>query len=791
MSGAGHSIVPIVRSRQPAAVIVLGANASELEQLAAKELARFVEKLASARLDIVTPDGIAATGKKTLLLVGTPGSNPLVDQALAGTHDLRKLKPGGFVLHTGRLLDRTCIVISGKDEIGTLYCAYALLEALGATFLLTGDLLPPPADDLELPAVSRSFETPFPRRGFLISLINLHSGIWSLPDYMRLVDQMVKLRLNLLSFYAWQGQPWVEYSYRGEKNLLGDMMVPDSGFLRFRLFCPSADTRQVRVGAEHFRDRRYMAPMELQGVSSPEEAHRAFSALIKEVFRYARSRRISTGLAVEPNYIAPNLGRFARKYGSRPYHPVFGFQVSPTDPVGIEIAGRNLDAILATYPDIDQLFLFSCENYDRCKHPESLALYEKMRPRFARARRKLEEEWGSAIEKFRRTPDDMIDADIGFFEVARKVAERAKRIRPEKRIGLGFFFRGYLLQDVDKLMDRDFAFSEWQSCGVFPLKNDVNAMYFANMGGRETQIVPDVDDDGSMFGMPFQIRKYHKDGLFGPARDAGVSGFAASMFRARGTEHNSRFLAQGAWEPDLTPHAFYDRYSREIFGPAAAPHVKAAFDILEDDDERLGWRGNMNFTWGSGFLDLGSLHGTLQPNNPYDGPADPSAMLAKAQAGAPKFEMSALMLEKALAEMENAGPTVSAKGKPMLDYLVSKTRAYRAYMKMAALVERGFEAYARAFMDYGNDEPLLAQALEAAQRLFLAAQAKARETTERAAEIVDHPGDLAILFELNRLCLDKIDDVCDDVRRVVNYHRGLPYWKGADRPIEEQGGFAI
>ena len=791
MSSTSQSSIPLVRGRRAAAVIVVDEKAGEMEHLAAREVAQYVERLAYARLEIVRPSEIGTTGEKALVLVGTPESNPLIDRALGSAQDAQTLKAEGFVLHTGELDGRRVAVVSGKDEIGTAYGAYAMLEALGATFLLTGDLLPAPVGELSLAAVSRTFEPAFTRRGFQIPLINLHSSIWSLPDYVRLVDQMVKLRLNLLSFYAWQGQPWVEYSYRGEKNLLGDLMVPDSGFLRFRCFTPSADTGQVKVGAEHFHKRRYMAPMELQGVFLPDEAHRRFSGMIKEVFRYAKKRGISTGMAMEPNYIAPNLARFARKHGPRPYHPVFGSQASPTDPVALEIAKRNLEAIFETYPDIDQLFVFSCENYDRCKHPDSLALYERMKPHFAHAKEKLEGEWQSAIRKFNRTSDEMIDADIGFFEVARKVAEMAKRTHPEKRIGLGFFFRGYLLQDVDKLVDRDFALSEWQSYGVFPLKSDVNATYFAKMGGRERQIIPDIDDDGSMFGMPFQIRKYQKDGLFGPALEAGVSGFAASMFRARGTEHNSRFLAQGAWEPELTPDAFYERYSREVFGEAAAEHMKLAFDILEEDEERLGWRGNMNFTWGSGFLDLGRLHGQLQPNNPYDGPVDPAAVLAVTQASGPKFEGSVWSLGRALAEMQKARAQVSAKGKGMLEYLMSKTRAYGAYMEFAVLVERGFEAYARAFMEHGDDEGALAEALEGAERIFLSAQAKAREATRGAAEIVDHPSDLAIVFELNRLCVNKIDDVADDVRRVVNYHRGLPYWKGADRSMNEPGGFAL
>ena len=44
----------------------------------------------------------------------------------------------------------------------------------------------------------------------------------------------------------------------------------------------------------------------------------------------------------------------------------------------------------------------------------------------------------------------------------------------------------------------------------------------------------------------FYLRKYQRDGLFRETEEAGVSGFMTCMFRVRGTERHTRFLAQGA-----------------------------------------------------------------------------------------------------------------------------------------------------------------------------------------------------------------------------------------------------
>ena len=48
----------------------------------------------------------------------------------------------GFVLETLSWKAHPMIVVAGADPAGTLYGTYALLERMGITFRLTGDILP-------------------------------------------------------------------------------------------------------------------------------------------------------------------------------------------------------------------------------------------------------------------------------------------------------------------------------------------------------------------------------------------------------------------------------------------------------------------------------------------------------------------------------------------------------------------------------------------------------------------------------------------------------------------------
>ena len=84
---------PDRQGRQPAAQIVLGKGPDEKDREAAGELQRYVQKLAGARLEIVTPEQALSVEDAALLLVGDPDSNPLVERVLQGKYDPKSLKP--------------------------------------------------------------------------------------------------------------------------------------------------------------------------------------------------------------------------------------------------------------------------------------------------------------------------------------------------------------------------------------------------------------------------------------------------------------------------------------------------------------------------------------------------------------------------------------------------------------------------------------------------------------------------------------------------------------------------
>ena len=94
---------------------------------------------------------------------------------------------------------------------------------------------------------------------------------------------------------------------------------------------------------------------------------------------------------------------------------------------------------------------------------------------------------------------------------------------------------------------------------------------YGGMGERERTLITRSDCDSHMLGMQFNVNMYYKDRTFEGALENGVAWHTTQVNRARGMEQNDKFMAEGAWKPQLTPNGFYQDYVRRIFGEAAAP----------------------------------------------------------------------------------------------------------------------------------------------------------------------------------------------------------------------------
>ncbi len=246
---------------------MLGEGTSPAYQYAATELQRYLHALSGARISIIRDSQISGqVSQRSLIFVGGPAVNPvlsLVEEKLGLNR--RALKAGGFVIWTGRVKNHPAVVVAGQDGISTLYGVYELVERLGVTFRLTGDIVPQRQDSLSIPSFDVRKEPAFARRGFLLQDGGYENlTMFSYGDYARLIDQMAKMKCNYLQFWWFAFEPWLNFSYRGESKWMGDVSTKESGYLTWRYGgFGSRTTEDVVIGKHWFKGKR-IAPPEMQ-----------------------------------------------------------------------------------------------------------------------------------------------------------------------------------------------------------------------------------------------------------------------------------------------------------------------------------------------------------------------------------------------------------------------------------------------------------------------------------------------------------------------------------------------
>ncbi|MCX6623305.1 MAG: hypothetical protein NTY38_20015, partial [Acidobacteria bacterium] len=642
----------------------------------------------------------------------------------------------------------------------------------GVTFLAHTDILPEKTANLRLPELQVRSETPFPRRGFLISNIYPSRGIWSLAEVKRFLDQMAKMKMNYLQFFWFEHEPWINFGFRGENKLLGDATGPETGYLTWRYHYGSNLIKDLAVGRELFGGRKKMAPAEFQNVETPEDAFRTAKLFLNEIIRYAKTRKIKVWLCVDPTTLPGNLARFATRAANYevPFHPILGTHMCPADPELHEMNENRLRALVETYPEAEGYFLYIPEMFPDCKDALNRKVLEAESPKFDG----LIKLW-QPYTGYERNPKLVIESNAGSVYIVKKMLEARDRIAPQAKVGIGGIGRGFLLPYLDKMFPKSIPITDMESRGIWTAKG-VPMEYFGGMGERERTLVPRMDDDSDMFGPQFNLTLYYKDRMLEGSLENGVSGFAGQLNRVRGMEQNTRYLAEGAWKPHLTPDEFYGDYATRIFGEQARAEMTAAFRKLEENEEYLGWTGGSNFGCCGVIPEVALAHGFYQQPNPYDGPEKFDGVVKVSRERIRLFNRSQELLGEALAHLDSAAAVVAPRGRQEIEFLRNRTASYSMLLDTLVTARSAYIAFDEAFrarrqVPYAEFQ----KRLDASMALFTGARRKGRATTEKFATFVDHDSDLGVLYRANLFLVTGFELVEQTMQNLVNFHHGREY----------------
>jgi len=775
----------LTKNGEARSVIVTGRNVGDLTQLAAAELQSYIEKLSGAHLSRATETELSSVGAAApLIVLGSAEENGIVKEMVqAGAITAAGLKPEGFILKTSTWKGRPAAFVAGADGAGTLYGAYELLGHLGVTFRITGDILPARNPDLALPEFDFTMAPALHRRGFLFAENFDNASIYSWADYQRLLDQMARMKCNYLQFWWFAYAPWLKYSYRGETKWMGDVSSKESGYHNWAYGgFGSRTVEDVSIGREHFKEHQRLAPLEMQHVETPEEAFDNAKDLLRRIIVYAAKRNIKVWPVVELASLPPNLARHGEIVGDAPFSYVFGTFLHPLDPVNREIQVNRLKALGETYPQAEGFFLNFAELYPELTNEKHLNFFEQERPRFQELRA-LSTPWSAALASiYDVRVEQLVDSNIGYFDLFSYLLKKRDEVAPGMRLGLMTVGRAYALPLFNTMLPEQVPFASLESSGVWTMLG-VPMSCFAGMGERERIIQPRVDDDFDMLGMQFSVRQYaEKDRIFTDGINNGLTGVAGQLERARGTEFNSSFLAQAAWEPGLTPEKFYRDSAERIFGKEAADDMFAAFMKLEENQSLLGYYeydgGYGVLLCCSGIREVNAAHQYWRQKNPYAGPLMRSwrKLMAGSADMIVRREASIVKLNEALTHLKAARAKVAPQGSYELGYLINRTEVFRNALIGLNTFRRGMMIFDEAFrLRPALDEADFVARLQASLGPLRQGHEELKEATRKYSQIVDHVCDLAVLYHLNARVVLGTDLTIQLLQNVVNYHAGRPY----------------
>jgi hypothetical protein len=765
------------RETEAGSVIVVDAHAGTFYRFLGEELQRYIPRLTGEWPDIVEASQVGQQARnQVLILVGGPEANSLVSEAAnAKQVNFQGLKPEGFVLKSIQAKGHPALVIGGNDEAGTMYGAYDWLERQGIVFQVTGDILPDQTKDLKTEGINVRAETPFRRRGFYFMNDMGNTSVWSLRDYQRFIDQMAKMKFNYLQIFWYSYTPFLSYSYHGEPILIGDVGSVDSGYLLWRYDLGSYKAEDMRVGQDVFArfGKRTMAPDELQGIKDPERTAAAAQELYRNIIRYAKTKKINVWLGTEASTLHPNLARYTRRAKPLPFDYVYGTNACPTDEVTRQINESRVRAMVETYPEAEGYFLFLSEGYPNYDHPEDRELIESMHPKFVGMQELLKQwvPWGwTSVEH-------ATGSMIGEFHIIQNMLDSAKRIAPQSKFGVGSIGNGFVLPTLDGLLPKDVPFTDMESRGVWT-KKGVPMEIFGGMGSRERTLIPRDDDDGNNLGMQFNVNLFYKDRVLEGALENGMAGFAAQVYRPRGTEWNSRFLSEAAWNPHLTPQAFYPAYARRIFGDKAAKQITQAFFTLEENEEYLGWRGQRNFWCCGAPIEISIAKKYADQPDPYDGPhfKEWKEFMQTAPKRLEYFTHAVELLQKSLEHFRAAEADVAPRGKYELAHLEGKTEAYILELQtLIWLLRAHLQLDATFKLDPRTDHAAFIKGLRASLGMFRQANQTGWRTASKWAEFADYLSDLEVLRRINVYLITGTELVDDFMQDIDNFHEGRAY----------------
>jgi hypothetical protein len=568
------------RAENASVKVVVGPKADELERYGADELCGYMRKL----FDIhVEPSTEIKSGTGTVLLIGSPETNPAVARAL-GPDGWPKVSDQGIVLKHAQLDGHPVLVIGGGSARATMWAVYELVGRWGVNYLLHGDVLPERAGEFRLPEKDVVMEPKFAARGWRVvnDLADGPEG-WGINDYKPVIDQLAKLKFNRIFAAVYPWQPFIDLKYGNIQR--------KNAYSWYNLHYPITDDMP---GRELFGNQTEFWNPDLPRSVDYDASIKAGQQHLRSIFKYAKSRGFEIGMSASigefPKEFAPLLKDYRTMYAGLGNLDVTPGPKQPIDdPAMLKLSGAVIESTLNTYPELDFIAPHMPEipEWSEAYHKAWKALDAKydLESRFPVDKILDEAGHRRGYAGVPERPPMEVKAEIAALYLIDKLITEEKVIQNTKQPNATLIYTSmaeemlpvfsYLLPKIspraetmnvldytpDRIVARPEAFShagkgEVRHNLIFTLHDD-------NVG-----MLPASNNDSLAI-------------LADRMRENGWAGFMMRYWLIGDHDQCMAFLARRSWDDEATPEKVYREQLAALCGPAAVNDLMKMFGELE------------------------------------------------------------------------------------------------------------------------------------------------------------------------------------------------------------------
>ncbi|MCK5758956.1 MAG: hypothetical protein KAH14_07665 [Clostridiales bacterium] len=703
------------------------------------------------------------------IYIGTPSGCKKIQLAVdKGLIDLNNFGPDDHIIKTVIMHDKTCVFISGVTENAAVYGVFSFLEEIGYLFLASQTISPELGIKTVIPEIDKKYSTANKWRGLFVSFCMVSTSIMSLMDFNQLFDNMLRMKLNRIVFYPFENEPIIDYTFQGERKVVGDISRPESGYFSYgRHWTGSFNVDEISIGQEKYAPRKRVAPMEFQNVNSSDEALNTGKAFMNDIISEAAKRRIGVWIAFLPQFVSMNMTKYLKPMPRKNLH--WSALVSCTDPVVKDINAARINNIVKSYPKLEGIFIGIPEGFYEDPYSKSREYIDSQLPEYEEALNLQKKFWGD------HWPGDKlqqkhIEADIAFSKVAIETLEEAAKYQPNIKLGLITVCKAYLLTKLHELLPKDVAFCDIESRSLWT-HGGAPLHLFKTMKGRECSIIPRITDDGSQAGMQFNVNLYYKDGYCRSAIENGTTGFMMQTLFIKGADHNIKYLADGLWNQQITPKSFYKKYLNKVYGEKAAVKIEKAYAILEINEEYMGGRGAANMPWNHVPPEIAVMRSFKNFDNPFHESPLQKDFLINSRNRASIYKETIKRLNEAAGLFESANNDCIGDALLECSYMEIRTRAYAMHLKTMVTLSEIYLKYSEAFTK-GNIVENMQHIIDKCRE----ARDLAVQSAELFEECVSHTTDLAPLWMINSSMVKGTETLFQFIFNILAFHKGDEYW---------------